>query len=468
MSENPLKSDKKLQNLLTNVGSIQSGKALADWKASFLEVYKSYLDPDGVLNARDADDRLVRRLQGLAKASLRVQAFTESGHITTVQVTAEGRRALAAWTEEISLAEDAVAKMCPKTSEEMDMVGYDKFELGAVLIQDGFQAYEIMLTNNEFIQELCNGPLHGVLEKSQLSIIAFYSREMQSFVEIMTDLGLLKLMKRCVSVYQEEERPDRTKEPDTLTKRDTKGVVVDVMHDKGSDNVGSTSKGSKVREPGKAGEGKTAKLGKKTKGRVKDVLCPQSKDDEEKDEPPPEDGDGDEGKKIIYFDPKTGNVGLLVREKCMANELMFVPNGQGGAENNGVIDCLEEKANVVWLLKKMEKKKPKEGEWLEKIKKEKAQKAKEGNSKTSMVRVTKDSVKESQRQTKPKRPVRKLSSSNDVKPKPAGFKNPLDESTGPKPNKSGVQDYNGMYQKVAPKPADGGWNKVTPDEASKD
>jgi len=206
----------------------------------------------------------------------------------------------------------------------------------------------------------------------------------------------------------------------------------------------------------------------KTRGRVKDDTSPLAKEDEEKDDPPPEDGDGDEGEKIIYFDPKTGNVGLLVREKCMASELMFVPDGQGGAENNGVIDSPAEKADVVWLLKKMEKKKPKEGEWLEKIKKEKAQKAKEGNSKSSMVRVTKDSVTESQRKTKPKRPVRKLSSSNDAGPKPAGFKNPLDVSTAQKPNKSGVQDYNGMYQKVAPKPADCGWNKVTPDETSKD
>ena len=152
----------------------------------------------------------------------------------------------------------------------------------------------------------------------------------------------------------------------------------------------------------------------------------------------------------------------------MASELMFVSDGQGGAENNGVIESLEEKAKVVWLLKKLEKKKPKEGEWLENIKKEKALKAKEGNAKKSSVRVTKDSVTQSQLKAKPKRPVRKLSSSNEAGPKAAGFKNPLEQSTGPKPNKSGVQDYHGMYQKVAPKPADGGWNKVTPDATSND
>jgi hypothetical protein len=264
MSENPLKSDEKLQQLLTDVSSIQSGEGLSNWKASFLKVYKSYLDPDGVLNAREADGRLVTTLQRLAKASLKVQALTETGDISTAQVTADGRRALGNWTEEMTVAENAVARFCPKTSEEMDTVGYDKLELGAILIQDGFQAYEIMLTNRDFIQQLCNGPLQGILDKNQLSIVDYYSREMQSFVDIMSDLGLMKFMTKCVTVYKDEPRPDRSNEPDILLEPDTEEVVVDVNHGKGPDTAGSTSRGSKTKIGGKAGrEKKTAKPGKK-------------------------------------------------------------------------------------------------------------------------------------------------------------------------------------------------------------
>jgi hypothetical protein len=469
MSENPLKSDEKLQQLLTDVSSIQSGEGLSNWKASFLKVYKSYLDPDGVLNAREADGRLVTTLQRLAKASLKVQALTETGDISTAQVTADGRRALGNWTEEMTVAENAVARFCPKTSEEMDTVGYDKLELGAILIQDGFQAYEIMLTNRDFIQQLCNGPLQGILDKNQLSIVDYYSREMQSFVDIMSDLGLMKFMTKCVTVYKDEPRPDRTNEPDILLEPDTEEVVVDVNHGKGPDTAGSTSRGSKTKIGGKAGrEKKTAKPGKKAKGEENDDVAPPPKEDEEEDEPPPQEGDGGEGEKVIYFDPKTGNLGLLPREQCMASELMFSPDGNGGAENNGVIESPAEKDNLVWLLKKLEKKKPKDGEWLEKIKKEKAQKAKEGKLETPSVRVIKDPVSGSPTKPKVKRPVKRLSNTKEAGAKPSGFKNPLEESSGPKKTKSRVQDYQGMYQKVAPKPEADGWSKVAPEEPKKD
>ena len=61
--ENPFKTDEKLRQLLADVGSIQSGKVFSDWKVSFLRVYRNYLDPDGVLNARDANVRLIKKLQ---------------------------------------------------------------------------------------------------------------------------------------------------------------------------------------------------------------------------------------------------------------------------------------------------------------------------------------------------------------------------------------------------------------------
>jgi len=469
MSENPLKSDQKLEQLLKDVGSIQTGEGLLEWKASFLKAYKSYLDPDGVLNAREADDRLVKILQGLALASLQVQRLFENGNISTTQVTAEGRRGLGNWIEQMTLAEKTVATFCPKTRANVDKVGYDKFELGAVLIQDGLRAYEIMLTNRDFIQEMTNGPLQGILDKNHLSIISFYSNVMQSFVDIMSDLGLMKLMTKCVSVYQDEARPDRSNEPDLLVESDTDEVVVDENLEKVPDKHGSKSKGSNTLSKGKAGEEKKkSKSGKKTRGVEGDNPAGPPKDDQEEDEPPPQDGDGGEGAKIIYFDPKTGSIGLLEREKCMANDLIFARNSDGRPENNGVIDRTAEKDNLVWLLKKLEKTKPKEGEWLQKIKKDKAKKAREGDVEKPSVRITKDSATGSQAKEKPKRPVTKLSTSKDVGQKPVGFKNPLEESSGPKKNKCRVRDYQGIYKKGAEKPDESGWNKVAPDDKSED
>lgn len=462
---NPLQSDEKLQQLLSDVGSIQSSEALSNWKASFLKVFKHYLDPNCVLNSRDANGRLIKKLQNLAKVSLKVQALSENGHITEEQVTTDGRRALGKWTEEMTLAEKEVARFCPKTSKEIDTVGYDKFELGAVLIQDGFQAYEIMLTNRDFIQELSNGPLQGILDKNQLSIIDFYSNEMQAFVDIMSDLGLLKFMTKCVAVYQDEPRPNSAQEKDVLSEPDVEEVSVDKKDGKGSDSLGLKSKGSKTKHAGKAGKmGRNARSGHK--GQPGGQSLPPTPAEEDQVEPPPQEGDGSEGTKIIYFDPKTGNIGLMLREKCMVSELMFAPGEKGVPENTGVINSKQEKENIVWLLKKLEKKKPKEGAWLEEIKKEKAKKAKEGKMKKPSVRVTKELTPGSPTRAVPKRRVRKLTSAKEAGPKPEGFNNPLEAGNSPKKNKSGVQDYDGLYKKVAPKPDNGGWNKVEAEQAN--
>lgn len=467
MSENPFATDEKLRQLLADVGSIQSGEAFSNWKSSFLKIYRNYLDPDGVLNARDADGRLIKKLQNLAKISLKVESLTQTGHITKAQVTADGRRALGKWTEEMTLVEKAVAQFCPKTTKETDKVGYDKFELGAVLIQDGFQVYDIMLTNRDFNQELREGPLEGVLDKNALSIMDFYAREMQSFVDVMSDLGLFKLMTQCVNVYQEESRPDPSKEPDILTEPvDREEVAVNSSHDKGADDLGKKTEGGKTKIGGKAGTSGKAKKSSAKPSAAQDGKAAPQKENEEKDEeePPPQEGDGGGGEKIIYFDPKTGNIGLIMRDACTeASDLMFSKDENGEPKNKGVIESKAEKENLVWLLKKLEKKKPKEGAWLEEIKKEKATKKAMGTSKSPSVRVKKDPAPGAPTKPIAKKPVRKLSSTKEVK-KGSGFTNPLEQGAPPK-RKSSVQDYQGIYNKTAPKPVADGWEKVKPDEA---
>ena len=489
MSENPFQSDEKLRQLLADVGSIESGEALSNWKLSFLKVYRTYLDPDGVLNARDADGRLIKKLQSLAKVSLKVQSRAQTGHISEAQITADGRRAIGKWTEEMQTVEKAVATFCPKTSKDTDTVGYDKFELGAVLIQDGFQAYEIMLTNRDFIHELRDGPLQGLLDKNTLSIIDFYAREMQSFVDVMSDLGLFKLMTQCVHVYQEEPRPDLKAEPDILTEPvDRDEVVVESSHGQGPDQLGKQAKGRKSKTGGKGGKStKSPKAnGKSTPGDEEAMPTKKKEEAVEQPPPPPSEGEGGEGDKIIYFDPKTGNIGLLMRDKCAEDqsELMFTKDDKGELQNNGAINSPGEKENLVWLLKKLEKQKPKDGAWLEEIKKEKAARkaaeAKDGSTpkRTSSVRVKKEpAVGSTPSKPVTKTPVRELSSgrkSASSSPKGgSGFKNPLEQAPPPKKSdstrrKSAVHDYQGMYKQVAPKPKADGWEKVKPEQVKLD
>ena len=413
----------------------------------------------------------------LAKVSLNVESLTQSGHITEAQVTADGRRALGKWTEEMMIVEKEVAKFCPKTTNEIDAVGYDKYELGAVLIQDGFQVYDIMLTNRDFNEELRDGPLEGLLDKNTLSIIDFYTREMQSFVDIMADLGLFKLMTQCVNVYQEEPRPDPSTEPEILLEPvDQEEVAVDSSHGKGNDKAAISGKkgGGKTKIGGKRGKDvKSAKSAPKPRATADGEKVAEQKENEDADEeepPPPAEGDGGgEPDKIVYFDPKTGNIGLVNRDICadVATAIMFSKDEDTGElKNKGIIESKAEKENLVWLLKKLEKKKPKEGAWLEEIKKEKAARKAKGEKISPQVRVVKEPAPGVPTKPVAKKPVRKLSSTKEAKGGSSGFKNPFEQQAAPskrksaEPRRSEVQDFQGMYNKTAPKPVDDGWNKV--------
>lgn len=502
MSENPFRTDEKLRQLLADVTSIPSGNAMSQWRVSFLKVYQEYLDPDGILNAKDAEGRLIRKLETLGEISLKIQKLAGQGHISKDQITAEGRRFLSKWTEQMRLVEGGVGEFCPKTAANEEQVGYDKYELGAIMVQDGFEAYDIMSTSRDFVVELKEGPLEGLIEPNALRIVNAYIDSIQAFCDIMADLGLWKAMKQCVQVYQDEGRPDPATQPEIVAgpPEDDDRVEVSKNHGRGPDGKGSGKGGKGNKKSGKGSAGKS-KSGPSSKGMDKNK---GNKDDEyfdykdpeeveEEEPPPPSEGEGGGGQKIIYFDPRSGAIGLLEREKCATEStLLLDKDGKTGElKNNGIVESKAEKDNLVWLLKKLEKKEtPKEGAWLEQIKKEKA--ARGGASKSSSVRITKEGPDGK------KKPLGRKSSTGGSSRGSGGFSNPLEMSSGsgkgsksssaPRPptrklssrdsssskegggrrQRASVSDFNGLYKSSAPKPVNSGWEKVKPEEATGD
>jgi hypothetical protein len=309
MAENPFVSDSKLKQLLEDVDTLESNDAFMKWRKSFLQVYESYLEPDGILNAQDSNDRLIKKLESLAKTSLKVKPLCANGNICQEQVTAEGHRALGNMTEEMRHVEVAVGEFVPKTSKNADEVGYDKFELGAVLIKNGFHAYDIMLSTKDFITELRDGPLDGVLDKNALSIMDFYVRGIQSFVDVMADLGLWKLMKQVVQIYKDGPRPEPMPEPEQEEgPKDQSGEEIISDHGRGLDEPSS-------RISSDAGQGKKGTKSTVDVSGARSKKAPKEEEEvepgvteEEEEPPPPEDGDGVESEMIIHFDPKTNSI----------------------------------------------------------------------------------------------------------------------------------------------------------------
>ena len=78
-----------------------------------------------------------------------------------------------------------MAKFIPSTSQDEEKMGYNKFELAAVLIHDGFQVYEILKGTRDIIVQLQATILKDIrLSRDSMSIIEFYLRQIQSFCDV--------------------------------------------------------------------------------------------------------------------------------------------------------------------------------------------------------------------------------------------------------------------------------------------
>ena len=359
----------------------------------------------------------------------------------------------------------------PKTWAHEEKVGYDKFELAAVLIKDGFRANEIMLTTRDYILSLRAGPLHGIIDKNSQRFIEFYEREISVFVDVMADLGLMKAVKKCLAIYKKEPRKSKKSKAKSITVPDSDKQVKAV--DKGSTpGKPSTKTAAKAAPPPKKPAGGGAAGAKKsTPAGAKEEEEPESKEEEEDDG---EDGEGEEGPDIIYFDPKTGQIGKVPRALCIAKDIIVTKDEQGEEINDGIIEDKHEKSHINWELKKVEKKKPKEGNWLDDIKAEKAAKKLAENGGVEPPKAVAKSHKKSSKSafdnamngtssSKSKKSGNKPSSSSktsDTSPKA-----PLSEPGSSKSTnaQAGLADFDGMYKTASAKPSSVGWSTVKPE-----
>ncbi|KAL3917446.1 MAG: hypothetical protein SGILL_004711, partial [Bacillariaceae sp.] len=497
--ENPLAADAKLQGLLATVDTLSDEKSFLKWKKSFLKVYTSYLDPDGVLNAKDANYRLLKKLAALKKRVTKVQTLIDNENIHAEQVTTEGRRGLTNLSDELTNAEKAINEFMPKDSKDVDRIGYDKFELGAVLVQDGFHGYDLMVQTRDTMEVITKQQLAGIADQNFLQIHQYYSRSLDVFIQVMEDLGLFQIMKQCVDVVYKGKKRKEPKAPAPLpseedddaalkklrTTKTTKKTTV-IKGKKGGDKSGKSGTGSedddadgiskKKRNGGKentrgGAPGPNGKRMGDPNGLDDEEAETEEKKEEEKDE---EEGEGGESEFLYYFDPKTNALGMIDRKLCGAKSKLLVDLEQEGkdAYQNHVQDDQERK-QLIWLLKKLEKTKPQEEEsWLDKIKREKAEKAGKPleNKNGRKMPAAKSNTK--RRSEAPKSAATRRKDVSSAAPddgkdfKGPGFRDPFAGGSSGSGSKSGgkkktVENFQGKYKQAAAKPVSGGWKKMT-------
>mmetsp|Transcript_735 Transcript_735/g.1633 ORF Transcript_735/g.1633 Transcript_735/m.1633 type:complete len:586 (-) Transcript_735:141-1898(-) len=231
VTNNPIHNNERLMGLSSIVHQMRSKRAYNAWRQSFLKIYTSDLDPDGILNGQDNNARLLKQLETLSETILPVDNLVNSnGHVRnsmpndrTTTISIRGRRMLTNLSEEVLKSEQILDEFMPKTSADVERFGYDKFELAAVLLQDGFVAYDLMRETRESLDRILKklfareedediysqemsmedhsmSSANAIGDDAYHKLLQHYSDTVESFVQVMEDLGFLTIMKQCVDV----------------------------------------------------------------------------------------------------------------------------------------------------------------------------------------------------------------------------------------------------------------------------
>jgi len=168
------------------------------------------LDSDGIdisdAAYKEYSAAMERHVNRLAK----VEQFVTEGSLTNEKVSVKGRNALNELCKDLDRIIKATEQLIPSTGADEKKCGFTKYQLGAVLVRDGFSEYERMKDVNDVVTVFRDEKLCDVADKQQLELFTAYGTQLQRFCDVMADLGLYEVMLKCREFAEEpeEEEPD--------------------------------------------------------------------------------------------------------------------------------------------------------------------------------------------------------------------------------------------------------------------
>lgn len=206
---NPVKEDSHLRRLLADLEGVDSKRDFTRWKSSFVERFNEFLTTEGQLNAQKRRNDYQRHLTRLVKLVQQLEHHLRTGELSVENSTVKARKCLAEFMKSCTRVSDETNTLIPGTGENARELGYTKFHMGAVLIQDGFEEYDRL--------SLCSDVLRELRETTDLPVVADKQvlEEMENFVDkfgmfcdVMADLGLKKAMLQCHRLNELPDEPE--------------------------------------------------------------------------------------------------------------------------------------------------------------------------------------------------------------------------------------------------------------------
>jgi hypothetical protein len=197
LSGNPLKYDPELMGLIDKLDGINSYRTFRRWKASFMRRFKTFLSEKGIQPAEESYAMYSSNMERFEKKVNTVQAIIHKGDLSVDKTTVKGRNALNEMSKTMTEVIDETEDLIPSKHADEKRKGYNKYHLGAALVQDGFLEYDRMVRCNDKTKDMVKQGLNEIADRQQLEEIERYERQIQQFVDVMQDLGLYEVMVKC-------------------------------------------------------------------------------------------------------------------------------------------------------------------------------------------------------------------------------------------------------------------------------
>jgi len=240
---NPLQLNSTLAAQLRNVSCITSFRGFQGWRRSFLEKLEPFLDVNGIETAAVAYQSFGNRMTHLMKLIAELETilclqksqvrYSHEHCLTSVRA----RRCLSEISKELCLNAGLLESLLPGTSQQEQKSGYTKLHMGAVFLQDDFAQYTCLVNCEERLTQFRANWGHVVLDGQTLKAIDLFRNQFQIFCDIMADLGLFIVMRKCYEFSQVVEIQD-TKEAERFTENvDAKNILAEGVQESSNDRA---------------------------------------------------------------------------------------------------------------------------------------------------------------------------------------------------------------------------------------
>ena len=203
---NPLDQDPVLKDLLRKLDLIETRRGFARWKKHFLMQFESHLEGVSITRAGQKYHAFARRLDRLVLLLKALERLISAGDLSVAKVTVKARQSLGELQKQLTGMIQHTQALVPGTLEQENVMGYTKFDMGAVLVRDGFVEYDRLSLCRDVLQHMTGALLHKVADRQLLEEMERYEQHLQVFCDIMgNDLGLHGAMVKCRDILRSED-----------------------------------------------------------------------------------------------------------------------------------------------------------------------------------------------------------------------------------------------------------------------